>query len=218
MKIINPSDQNYIKSTIETIGREEADLLTSLGIGEAIISGQCVNFPILCKISLPNTSGVYEESDAFKYLSEEKNSSIPIKKSDLKEKKVNDKQIKQKIEIKDQNKRFTELFKLDDFISNENIKKKALEISDDAISIDECSLKMISATIQGIKTYKINIFINEKSISHDCPDYLNKRKFKKEFCKHLVKIFQFLEKKEGKDFTQYILNLIGNEKVHWKFD
>lgn len=65
MRIINPADQSYIRSTIETIGKEEIDLLPSLTTGEAIISGQCVNFPILVKIQKAITEGVYEETDAF---------------------------------------------------------------------------------------------------------------------------------------------------------
>ena len=65
MKIVNPADQSYIRSTIETLGKDEISLLPDLGIGEAIISGQCVNFPILARISEPETRGSYEEKDAF---------------------------------------------------------------------------------------------------------------------------------------------------------
>ena len=65
MRIVNPADQSYIRSTIETIGKEEIDLLPSLTTGEAIVSGQCVNFPILVKIEKAKTEGVYEETDAF---------------------------------------------------------------------------------------------------------------------------------------------------------
>ncbi len=68
MRIVNPSDQQYIKSTIETIGKEEAGLLPNLNIGEAIISGQCVSFPILLKIEPGVTKGIYEEIDAFQAL------------------------------------------------------------------------------------------------------------------------------------------------------
>ena len=65
MRIVNPADQSYIRSTIETIGKEEINLLPSLTTGEAIVSGQCVNFPILVKIEKAKTEGVYEETDAF---------------------------------------------------------------------------------------------------------------------------------------------------------
>ncbi|OKY78030.1 MAG: HerA helicase [Candidatus Methanohalarchaeum thermophilum] len=46
MKIINPYDQNKIKESIESVGKDIVDRLPSLSTGEAIISGSTVNTPV----------------------------------------------------------------------------------------------------------------------------------------------------------------------------
>jgi DNA helicase HerA-like ATPase len=66
LKIINPSDQNYVRNVVESIGEEDAKILPDLATGEALVTGECVNFPMLVKIELPKSRGKYEEEDFIK--------------------------------------------------------------------------------------------------------------------------------------------------------
>ncbi len=50
-------------------------MLSDLDVGEALLSGQLVNFPVLVKIKEPTSKGEREEKDAFEAL-EEANASI----------------------------------------------------------------------------------------------------------------------------------------------
>ena len=64
MRLINPADQKFVRTVIETVGEEEAKLLPDLDIGEALICGQCVQFPILVKIKSPDSRGEKQEKEA----------------------------------------------------------------------------------------------------------------------------------------------------------
>jgi DNA helicase HerA-like ATPase len=46
MRLVNAADQRFVKAVIETVGEEEAKLLPDLDRGEALISGQCVQFVV----------------------------------------------------------------------------------------------------------------------------------------------------------------------------
>jgi len=70
MRMVNPADQNYVRRVIETLGEDEARLLPDLDVGEAILSGQLINFPVLVKIKQPVSKGEREEKDAFEALDE----------------------------------------------------------------------------------------------------------------------------------------------------
>lgn len=65
MRMSNPADQNYVRRVIETLGEEEAQLLPDLDVGEALLSGQLINFPVLVKMKAPQSQGEREEEDAF---------------------------------------------------------------------------------------------------------------------------------------------------------
>ncbi len=65
MRLSNPADQNYVRRVIETLGEDEAKMLPDLDIGEALLSGQIVNFPVLVRIKPPVSQGEREEEDAF---------------------------------------------------------------------------------------------------------------------------------------------------------
>jgi DNA helicase HerA-like ATPase len=65
MRMANPADQNYIRRVIETLGEAEADLLPDLDVGEALLSGQFINFPVLVRMKPPLSQGEREEEDAF---------------------------------------------------------------------------------------------------------------------------------------------------------
>jgi uncharacterized protein len=65
MRMLNPADQNFVRRVVETIGEDEARMLPDLDVGEAILSGQFINFPVLVKIKPPESKGEREEDDAF---------------------------------------------------------------------------------------------------------------------------------------------------------
>lgn len=70
MRMLNPADQNFVRRVVETLGEDEARMLPDLDVGEAILSGQIVNFPVLAKIKEPESQGEREEKDAFEALEE----------------------------------------------------------------------------------------------------------------------------------------------------
>jgi DNA helicase HerA-like ATPase len=65
MRMVNPADQAFVKRVIETLGEDEARLLPDLDVGEALLSGQLINFPVLVRIKAPASKGEREEQDAF---------------------------------------------------------------------------------------------------------------------------------------------------------
>ncbi len=73
MRMVNPADQNFVKRVVESLGEEEANLLPNLEVGEALLSGQMVNFPILVKMKEPDSRGELEETNAFRHLQEVRN-------------------------------------------------------------------------------------------------------------------------------------------------
>lgn len=70
MRMVNPADQNFVRKVIESLGEEEARMLPDLDVGEAVLSGQLINFPVLVRIKKPQSSGEREEKDAFEALEE----------------------------------------------------------------------------------------------------------------------------------------------------
>lgn len=70
MRLINPADQNYVRRVIETLGEDEARMLPDLDVGEALLSGQLINFPVLVRMKAPESQGEREERDAFEALEE----------------------------------------------------------------------------------------------------------------------------------------------------
>lgn len=68
MRMVNPVDQSYVRRVVETLGEDDARMLPDLDVGEAILSGQLVNFPVLTRIKQPDSQGEHEERDAFEAL------------------------------------------------------------------------------------------------------------------------------------------------------
>ncbi len=68
MRMVNPADQAFVRKVIETLGEDEAKLLPDLDVGEALLSGQFINFPVLVRVKEPASKGEHEEEDAFKQL------------------------------------------------------------------------------------------------------------------------------------------------------
>jgi hypothetical protein len=65
MRLVNPADQNFVRKVIETLGEDEARMLPDLDVGEALLAGQMINFPVLARIKAPQSKGEREEEDAF---------------------------------------------------------------------------------------------------------------------------------------------------------
>jgi hypothetical protein len=68
MRMVNPADQNFVRRVVESLGEDEAKMLPDLDVGEALLSGQMINFPVLVKIKEPESKGEREEEDAFEKL------------------------------------------------------------------------------------------------------------------------------------------------------
>ncbi len=68
MRMVNPADQNFVRRVVESLGEEEAKMLPDLDVGEALLSGQMINFPVLVKVKEPASKGEREEEDAFEKL------------------------------------------------------------------------------------------------------------------------------------------------------
>lgn len=68
MRMVNPADQAFVRRVIETLGEDESKLLPDLDVGEALLSGQFINFPVLVRMKEPASKGEREEEDAFKQL------------------------------------------------------------------------------------------------------------------------------------------------------
>ncbi len=66
--MVNPADQNFVRKEIESLGEDEARMLPDLDVGEALLSGQLTNFPVLVRIKQPASSVERVEEDAFEAL------------------------------------------------------------------------------------------------------------------------------------------------------
>jgi DNA helicase HerA-like ATPase len=51
MRLVNPRDQQYVRTVMENLPESDARMLSAFGPGQGIISGQAVRFPLLVKIS-----------------------------------------------------------------------------------------------------------------------------------------------------------------------
>lgn len=65
MRLVNPADQNFVRKVIESLGEDDVRVLPDLDVGEALLSGQLINFPVLVRIKEPESKGEREEKDAF---------------------------------------------------------------------------------------------------------------------------------------------------------
>ncbi|RLI88599.1 MAG: ATP-binding protein, partial [Archaeoglobales archaeon] len=50
MRIVNPADQENIKSSVESIGRELIEELPGLTKGQALVAGVAINSPVLVRV------------------------------------------------------------------------------------------------------------------------------------------------------------------------
>ncbi len=64
MRIVNPVDQESLKYGVEAAGRDLLQELPSLTKGQVIVSGACVNTPVLCQVRQRKTKHGGETMDA----------------------------------------------------------------------------------------------------------------------------------------------------------
>jgi len=63
MRMVNPADQSFVRSVVETLAEDDARILPNLTVGEALVSGQCIRFPVMIRVRESRTRGTYEEED-----------------------------------------------------------------------------------------------------------------------------------------------------------
>lgn len=84
MRMVNPGDQAFVRKVVETMGEDETRMLPDLDAGEAILSGQFINFPVLVKIKPPDSKGEREEEDAFEQLEKAQREILASRRSESK--------------------------------------------------------------------------------------------------------------------------------------
>lgn len=77
---------------------------------------------------------------------------------------------------------------------------------------------IIKAEVSGSKEkpYKIEINTNEMLLTHGCHDFKTRRSINKKFCKHLVKLFLLLKKKDEEKTLDFLIK-ISNNINEWEF-
>ncbi|TFG03855.1 MAG: hypothetical protein EU542_00605 [Promethearchaeota archaeon] len=97
---------------------------------------------------------------------------------------------------------------------------RAVTVSDDAVEIQNINKKegFLEAKIKGSKeeSYFVIINIKEKTLLHNCHDFETRRAKTKKFCKHLIKLFLTLKKK-NEEIALYFLENIIKQINNWEF-
>jgi DNA helicase HerA-like ATPase len=63
LRIVNPTDQKYIRDVVETMGEDEARALPNLNTGEALLSGLFTRIPVTVRVEKGIAEGKHEEED-----------------------------------------------------------------------------------------------------------------------------------------------------------
>lgn len=63
LRIVNPTDQKYIRDVVETMGEDEARALPNLNTGEALLSGLFTRIPVMVRVEKSRSEGKHEEDD-----------------------------------------------------------------------------------------------------------------------------------------------------------
>jgi len=64
LRIVNPIDQSRVAESVETVGRDLLRELPALTKGQAIIAGEAINTPVLCRVRPRHTPHGAETKDA----------------------------------------------------------------------------------------------------------------------------------------------------------
>ncbi len=71
MRIVNPTDQKYIRDVVETMGEDAARSLPNLNTGEALLSGLFTRIPVMVKVEKSISEGSHEEEDFLAYVAKD---------------------------------------------------------------------------------------------------------------------------------------------------
>jgi len=97
---------------------------------------------------------------------------------------------------------------------------RAVTVSEDAFNFQTQDIDkgIIKAKVSGSKKepYIIHIDMNNKTLKHNCHDFVNRRSKNKKFCKHLTKFFLILKDK-NEELAIKVLNTIANSIPDWEF-
>jgi len=97
---------------------------------------------------------------------------------------------------------------------------RAVTVSDNAVEIQKINKieGFLEAKIKGSKeeSYFVIINIKEKTLLHNCHDFETRRAKTKKFCKHLIKLFLTLKKK-NEEIALYFLENIIKQINNWEF-
>jgi hypothetical protein len=97
---------------------------------------------------------------------------------------------------------------------------RAVTVSENAFSDQKIDIKggLLNAKVSGSKEepYIIKIDMDEKTIMHDCHDFVTRRSRDKKFCKHLARFFLLL-KEQDRELATNILNKIADDITEWDF-
>ena len=77
---------------------------------------------------------------------------------------------------------------------------------------------IISVIAGSGQDYNLSIDLKNRIIKHDCPNYINKRKRSKKFCKHITKVFLDIKEEFGEQYTTNILRSMYIHLDKWEFE
>jgi hypothetical protein len=104
--------------------------------------------------------------------------------------------------------------------SDQNTLNRAVTISKNAFKEINANFnrRLITAQVMGSdeSPYKIEIDVNKRIISHNCHDFVAKRRNLKKFCKHLVKLFLIL-RADYESELENLLKEVRNDIDLWEF-
>jgi hypothetical protein len=98
---------------------------------------------------------------------------------------------------------------------------RAAEVTNEAFDLKELDFNkgVIKAKVIGSKQnpYTIEMDLNTKYLKHDCHDFEARRSKKKQFCKHLTKLFLML-RESHKSSTEKFLKSLSENLESWNFN
>ncbi len=105
-------------------------------------------------------------------------------------------------------------------LSDESTLNRSVSVSTNSFTFHELNIDqgIIKGEVRGTKekSYKFEVELNKKKITHDCHDFLTRKSRQKKLCKHLIKLFLIL-KSENESKTEKILTNIIEELDNWEF-
>lgn len=96
-------------------------------------------------------------------------------------------------------------------------RNKITNVEIKSLSIDENN--NVHSLLEGTtRDYQLFIDFDNKTLRHDCTDFLIERKGRKRFCKHITKVFFQIKENYGLDKSYKLLSLIYHHLDKWDFE